>query len=107
VWSRVLFLSMIVAFGAGLAHAERKTVCTITVNSNDEKEAMRKRLPPGQYDFVELLERGRERWLHSACERQVQCDVLVISGHFNAGDTFYSDKIENGDHLKVDELERA
>ena len=88
-------------------HAERKTVCTITVNSNDEKEAMRKRLPPGQYDFVELLEKGRERWLHSACERKVQCDVLVISGHFNAGDTFYSDKIENGDHLKVDELERA
>lgn len=93
--------------GAGYAQAERKTVCTITVNSSDEKEAMRRRLPPGQYDFVELLERGRERWLHSACERKVQCDVLVISGHFNAGDTFYSDKIENGDHLKVDELERA
>lgn len=93
--------------GAGYAQAERKTVCTITVNSSDEKEAMRRRLPPGQYDFVELLERGRERWLHSACERKVQCDVLVISGHFNAGDTFYSDKVENGDHLKVDELERA
>ena len=106
MWWRVLFLSFFV-LAPGLAPAERKTVCTITVNSNDEKEAMRKRLPPGQYDFVELLEKGRERWLHSACERRVQCDVLVISGHFNAGDTFYSDKIENGDHLKVDELERA
>ncbi len=107
MWWRVLFLSSIAILGAGMAHAERKTVCTITVNSDDEKQAMRKRLPPGQYDFVELLEKGRERWLHSACERHVQCDVLVISGHFNAGDTFYSDKVENGDHLKVDELERA
>ena len=106
MWWRILFLSLILAV-PGLASAERKTVCTITVNSDDEKEAMRKRLPPGQYDFVELLEKGRERWLHSACERHVQCDVLVVSGHFNAGDTFYSDKIENGDHLKVDELERA
>jgi len=97
----------VLLLGAGFAQAERKTVCTITVNSSDEKEAMRRRLPPGQYDFVELLERGKQRWLHSACERHVQCDVLVISGHFNAGDTFYSDKIENGDHLKVDELERA
>ena len=105
--SRVLFVCAALLLGTGFAQAERKTVCTITVNSNDEKEAMRRRLPPGQYDFVELLERGRERWLHSACERHVQCDVLVISGHFNAGDTFYSDKIENGDHLKVDELERA
>ena len=105
--SRVLFFCAVLLLGAGFAQAERKTVCTITVNSSDEKEAMRRRLPPGQYDFVELLERGKQRWLHSACERHVQCDVLVISGHFNAGDTFYSDKIENGDHLKVDELERA
>ncbi|HEX5130825.1 MAG TPA: hypothetical protein VFV90_13805 [Usitatibacter sp.] len=84
-----------------------KTVCTITVNSADEKEAMRKRLPPGQYSFVELVQKGRPDWLRSACTRGVQCDVVVVSGHFNAGDTFYSDRIDNPDHLSIDELERA
>ena len=84
-----------------------RTVCTITVNSADEKEAMEKRLPPGRYSFVELVQRGRSDWLRAACTRGVQCDVLVVSGHFNAGDTFYSDRIDNPDHLAIDELERA
>ena len=107
MWQRVLLLVVACLGPALAAQAERKTVCTITVNSSDEKEALRQRLPRGQYDFVELVEKGREQWLGSACERRVQCDVLVVSGHFNAGDTFYSDKIENADFLKVDELERA
>src|SRR5882672_4025617 len=89
------------------AHAAKKTVCTITVNSPDEKEAFRARLPKGEYEFVELVEKGRDDWLRSSCEKKVQCDVLVISGHFNAGETFYSDKNEIEDHLQVDELERA
>ncbi len=94
---------------ATFAHgaSERKTVCTITVNSSDEKEALRARLPRGEYDFVELVEKGRTDWLRSACERRVQCDALVISGHFNAGEDFYSDKIETREHLRMDELERA
>ena len=84
-----------------------KTVCTITVNSSDEREAFRKFLPKDEYQFVELVEKGRPDWLRSSCQRGVQCDVLVVSGHFNAGETFYSDKIENNDFFKVDELERA
>ncbi len=89
------------------AHAEKKTVCTITVNSSDEKDAFRRFLPHDRYQFVELVEKGRADWLASSCQKGVQCDVLIVSGHFNAGETFYSDKIENGDFLKVDELERA
>ena len=88
-------------------HAQRKTVCTITVNSEDEKETIRKRLPPGRYDFVELVEKGRAEWLKSSCRKGIQCDVLVVSGHFNAGDDFYSDRLENSEYLRVDELERA
>ncbi len=102
-----LVLLFLAATCAAVARAETKTVCTITVNSDDEKETFRKRLPPGHYKFVELLERGREDWLHSACEEHVQCDVLMISGHFNAGETFYSDKVDVEESLKVDELERA
>jgi len=89
------------------AHAAPKTVCTITVNSADEKDAFRRHLPPGEYRFVELLEPGRRDWLRSACRQGVQCDALLVSGHFNAGDTFYSDKVSATDHLQVDELERA
>ena len=89
------------------AHAGKKTICTITVNSSNEWQALRRHLPEGDYDFVELLQKGRDDWLADACHRGVQCDALVISGHFNAGDTFYSDKVGNEEALKVDELERA
>jgi hypothetical protein len=93
--------------GNAAAHAETKTVCTVTVNSADEKEAMRRHLPPGKYDFVELLDRRHDDWLERACHRHVQCDVLVISGHFNAGETFYSDKVDVEASLRMDDLERA
>ena len=89
------------------AVAGPKTVCTVTVNSADEKEAFRRRLPPGDYRFVELLEKGRPDWLRSACRSAVQCDVLIVSGHFNAGETFYSDDLARSDSLSIDELERA
>jgi len=97
----------VIAVAAPFAAAGKKTICTITVNSPDEREAMRARLPKGDYDFVELVEKGRADWLRSACERKVRCDALVISGHFNAGEDFYSDKIESREHLRMDELERA
>jgi hypothetical protein len=104
----VLAVAMItIAAGTLDAYGARKTVCTITVNSPDEKEMMRKRLPRGEYDFVELVEKGREDWLRSSCSRGVQCDALVISGHFNAGETFYSDRLDVDHHLAIDELERA
>lgn len=102
-----IVLAAVVACASLAVRAEPKTVCTITVNSADEKEAIRHRLPKGEYNFVELVDKGRPDWLRSSCEKKVSCDVLVISGHFNAGDTFYSDKIDNDEYLSVDELERA
>ena len=81
-----------------------KTVCTVTVNSADEREAFRKYLPEAQYRFVELAQMGQRDWLQSACQARVRCDVLVVSGHF-AGTAFYSSK--HGEHLPVDELERV
>ncbi len=50
------------------AAAYEKTVCTITVNSADEKDAFRRHLPADKYRFVELVERGRPDWLASACK---------------------------------------
>ena len=89
------------------AYAAGKTVCTITVNSADERETFRRYLPPDQYDFVELVERGRPDWLASACHAGVRCDVLLISGHFDGGDEFYSDRVDARESLPVSEMERV
>ena len=89
------------------AVADKKTVCTITVNSADERETFRRNLPDDRFQFVELVERGRPDWLASACRAGVRCDVLVISGHFDGGDEFYSDRVDARESLPVDEMERV
>ena len=89
------------------AHADSKTVCTITVNSADEKEAFSRALPKDKYQFVELVERGRPDWLERACQQGVRCDVLVVSGHYDGGNEFFSDQVESREYLPVDELERV
>jgi hypothetical protein len=88
------------------AFAQKSTVCTVTVNSADERDAFRRSLPEDRFEFVELVERGRPDWLASACRRQVRCDVLVVSGHF-AGTEFYSSRFDAAESLPVEEIERA
>src|SRR5512143_3685840 len=89
------------------AGAEPKTVCTITVNSPDEKEAFRRALPRDRFRFVELVERGRPDWLAAACRERVRCDVLIISGHYDGGHEFFSDRTEAQEFLPVEEMERV
>src|SRR5438552_8808481 len=89
------------------AHADKKTVCTITVNSADEKAAFRRSLPTDKFQFVELVERGRPDWLASACRQKIRCDVLVISGHYDGGNEFFSEHVDAHEFLPVDEMERA
>ena len=89
--------SHVALFGAALAllsaapasSAERFTVCSITINSDDEIRTFRKRLPASQFDFVELADPaqttpadGEPAWFAQACQSGVHCDVLVLSGHF-------------------------
>jgi hypothetical protein len=106
-------LTLAVAFHAADASAAAKqTVCTITVNSSDEKEAFRRRLPADRYTFVELVERGRPDWLESARTKGVRCDVLIISGHYDGGDyaggnEFFSEHVDAREFLPVDEMERV
>ena len=98
----LLFVS--VAFDAS---ADKKTVCTITVNSPDEKDIFRRYLPQDEFQVVELVERGRPDWLASACRAGVRCDVLLISGHFDGGTEFYTDRLDAREFLPVDEMERV
>lgn len=89
------------------AAAGAQTVCTITLNSPDEREAFRRHLPEGKFDFVELVERGNPDWLASSCRKGVRCDVLLVSGHF-AGTEFYASRPDlKEETLPVDVLERA
>jgi hypothetical protein len=105
------WIACVCAFGAS-AVPPPQTVCTITVNSSDEKDAFRRHLPADRYQFVELVERGRTDWLESARQRGVQCDVLIISGHYDGGDyaggnEFFSEHVDSREFLPVDEMERV
>ncbi len=104
----LLATTLLSAFAStAIAQAEKKTVCTITVNSSDEKEAFARTLPPDKFQFVELVERGRADWLESACRQRIRCDVLVVSGHYDGGNEFFSDQLDKREFLPVDELERT
>ena len=106
--ARLLIVVALFAMGWSIdSHAGKRTVCTITVNSSDEKAMFRQRLPADQYEFVELVERGRSDWLASACRQGIRCDLLVISGHFDGSTAFYSDQVAASEFLPVAELERA
>jgi hypothetical protein len=89
------------------ASAAPKTVCTVTINSPDEKEMFQRHLPPGEYRFVELVQRGQPDWLEAARRRGVTCDALIISGHFDDGTEFYTDRFDNREFLTVHELQHA
>jgi hypothetical protein len=101
------------AFGILPAHASgRETVCTITVNSSNEKQAFSRYLPASRFDFVELVERGRPDWLETARRKHIRCDILVISGHYDGGDyaggnEFFSEHVDSREYLPVDEMERV
>jgi hypothetical protein len=105
--AKLIILALLASAGAHDANADKKTVCTITVNSSDEKEIFQRNLPRDDFQFVELVERGRPNWLESACRTNVRCDVLIISGHFDSGTEFYSDRLDAREYLPVEEMERA
>lgn len=105
--AKLAILSLLLAACALDARADKKTVCTITVNSADEKEIFQRNLPRDDFQFVELVERGRPDWLESACGTGVRCDVLLISGHFDSGTEFYSDRLDATESLPVEVMERA
>ena len=108
----------LVVLAAASARAEQPyTVCSITINSKDEIETFRKLLPAEKFRFVELPSpnaaaaesRQPGSWFAESCETDVQCDVLVVSGHFgntfagNYGTTFAG---TSGLTLPLEELER-
>jgi hypothetical protein len=98
--------------GHSKAESTPKTICTITINSSDEKEIFTKHLAPKGFVIRELVPEGgdsggegdQESWFAKACadaeKSKLKCDALVISGHF--GGTFFG---SSGKSLSLEELE--
>ncbi len=103
-WIAPLLLAL---SAAGAALGAPKTVCTVTINSSDEKDAFQRHLPKDQYRFVELVQRGRPDWFTQACSSGVTCDALIISGHFDDGTEFYTDRFDDREFLAVHEMQHA
>lgn len=75
-----------------LVHA-KKNVCTVTINSSDERQVFQSQLNSQDFNFIELTELGKSSksgssdWFQNACSQNIECDVLIISGHF--GGSFF------------------
>ncbi len=82
------FVTVVVAVVSLPAAAAKSTVCTVTINSKEERDVFQAKLNPADFDFIELTEYSsdikekRSDWFQKACEAGVKCDVLVVSGHF-------------------------
>lgn len=110
-----VFMTIFVCLFSFSAFAAKKTACTITINSAEEREVLRKRLPPAEWDLVEILPKEKKgaddsdddedsipAWLNESCDKGLQCDILLISGHF--GGNFFGN---SGYELSLEQLERA
>ena len=102
-----LLLSCTAHAETSVAHTALKTVCTVTINSSDEKDAFVRHLPRGEYRHVELVQRGQADWLGAARRSGVVCDALIISGHFDDGTEFYTDRFDDREFLTMHELQQA
>ena len=115
--NRLVILSLILLSNLALSQtlteqdSSKPTVCTITINSTDEKEVFQNHLKDN-FNFVELTTLGEEyaskkenfseeAWFLGACQSRVQCDILVISGHF--GGSFFGSSEYS---LSLTELQR-
>jgi hypothetical protein len=77
-----------------------KNICSITINSDDELKAFKSNLSGNrQFQFTEFVTNDKN-WFEDACQSGVQCDVLIISGHF--GGTFFG---KTNQHLSLSQLE--
>jgi HEAT repeat protein len=76
----------------------KPTVCSITLNSVEEKQTFAEHLP--NFNHVELFS-DKSNWLEDLKGKNIKCDILLISGHF--GGSFFGDK----GSLSLEQLEAA
>ncbi|MBX3018823.1 MAG: hypothetical protein KF767_13105 [Bdellovibrionaceae bacterium] len=79
----------------------RPNLCLITINSADEGEIFREKLK-SQFNIFELAAGAPTGFLRRACQAGIECDILLVSGHF-AGSFFGTSAFRLG----TNELELA
>ena len=99
-WSLVFYV-VLLGLPSHSLYGKRPLVCTVTINSSDEREVFQNYLKK-DFDFLELtdLDGGKE-WFYQSCRQNIECDILLVSGHF--GGVFFG---ESGYRLSQDELQR-
>lgn len=112
MWLHALSLFALANFLAYSDAEAKRTVCSITINSEDEIERFKAGLKPkNAFEFVELTRFetagdsqnfSKESWFENACKSGVKCDLLIVSGHF--GGSFFG---KSGKTLTVEQLEEA
>ena len=100
-----LFSSPVTAAQSSVLVKPKKNLCTVTINSNDEAELFKSNMSPLDWNFIELapqvVESASKNWFNEACQQNIRCDILLISGHF-AGSFFGNTKLK----LSMEDLER-
>lgn len=97
---KTIWIFVIFVYQSADANFVKKNVCSITINSNNEINSFRKSLPADKFNFYELTSSDSQNWFQNACASNVQCDVLLLSGHFAS--QFFGDR---GLHLTTQQLE--
>lgn len=98
-----LILIMTMLFSSFSYGEVKKNICSITINSDDEIKEFKKSFSSERWNFIELVnpkDKNNNKWFLQACQKKINCDILLISGHF-AG-TFFGDSDKT---LSLDDLE--
>jgi len=100
-------LTIFIIVFSNISFAKYK-VCYMTLNSSIEKELFTQHLSSGKnegkFEFIELANGDKSNWLNRACASGVQCDILLISGHYNRH--FFYGEHEPKYELSLEELEQ-
>lgn len=87
----------------------KRTVCAMTINSDEETEIFRREVSRDRANFnpvVELTTMGSgNNWFEAACRSGVRCDILLISGHFT--DAFTGTHNGTRRRLSLNDMELA
>ncbi|MGK5089660.1 hypothetical protein WDW86_19070 [Bdellovibrionota bacterium FG-2] len=89
----------------------KHSVCSISIHSDTEMQAFKRLLPNRDFEFHDLTTREQlssgsspVRKIKEACEQQIKCDVLSISGHFG-GEFFGETGTRKFGTLSLDDLQ--
>ncbi|UXR64434.1 hypothetical protein EZJ49_15300 [Bdellovibrio bacteriovorus] len=100
----LIFINALFTLLTVCSQAGTKKICTMTLNSADEKQVLQDLYASEKVEIIELVPTQNKNpyWLQQACNAGIECDVLLVSGHF--GGVFFGEGVSTTLDLK--ELER-